>query len=95
MCILLAILYPFTVWYEFGGWYRLLLPLALACHVINIYSNHTELAVLLWDFPRQDEIMFSHRLKRLVRNRDWRGYIARLIAKYCNFFETNHVPMEQ
>lgn len=91
MSILLALLYPLAVQYERGGWWKLLAPVTLFALVIDIVANYTELALLTWDFPMQGEYTFSTRLKRLQRERGWRGSLARPIVVYLNFFYPGHV----
>lgn len=91
MSVLLALLYPIAVQYERGGWWRLLAPVTISALVIDIIANYTELALLTWDFPMRGEYTFSTRLKRLQRERGWRGSLARPIVAYLNFFYPGHV----
>ena len=86
MSILLAIIYPLAVQIERKGWWYLLAPVTIFALVIDVIANYTELALMTWDFPRRGEHTFSTRLLRLKHDAGWRGFCARLIAKYLNYF---------
>ena len=91
MSILLALLYPIAVQYERGGLWRVVMPITLVTLIIDVIANFTELALLTWDYPRVGEYTFSDRLLRLQHNEDWRGIIARVVVRYCNFFYATHI----
>ena len=75
-------LYIIGVQYDRGGWWRLLMPITLVALVLDVWLNFTELALLTWDWPRnEDELTFSNRLKRLVHDGGWRGSFARFVAR--------------
>lgn len=64
-----------------GGWWYLLVPVALVALILDVVLNYTELALITWDFPRDMyELTFSNRLKRLVHYDNWQGSFARFIA---------------
>lgn len=86
----LLLLYPLAVQYLRGGWWRVLAPLTLFTLILDAIANYTILAVLTWDWPRQGERTFSVRLQRLVFEIDWRGTVARMIARYLNLFDPTH-----
>lgn len=85
MSLLLAILYPLAVQYERGGYWRLVAPVTVLALVIDVLGNHTELALLTWDWPRKGEWTFSQRLERLIRSSGWRAGIAIPIANALNW----------
>ncbi|PHM20924.1 MAG: hypothetical protein CK604_00495 [Curvibacter sp. PD_MW3] len=75
-------LYIIGVQYERGGWWVVLMPITLVALVLDVWLNFTELALLTWDWPRnEDELTFSNRLKRLVHDGGWRGSFARFVAR--------------
>lgn len=75
-------LYIIGVQYERGGWWYLVAPVTLIAWVIDVWLNFTELALLTWDWPRNEyELTFSNRLKRLVHDGGWRGNFARFVAR--------------
>lgn len=87
MSLLLALLFPIAIQYERGGLWRLVAPVTFVAVLLDIAANYTELALLTWDFPQKKEYLFSKRLKRLIHNEDWRGSVARAIAKPLDFFD--------
>lgn len=91
MTILLALLYPIAVQYERGGWWRMVMPITLVALFIDLIANYTELALITWDFPAKHEWTFSTRAQRLQYYSGWRGYFARAVKAYCNFFFKNHI----
>lgn len=56
-------------------------PLVIVAVVLDIALNYTLLALLTWDFPQSREITFSLRLERLAKRNDWRGTLARWLAR--------------
>lgn len=86
MTLLLALLFPFAIQYERGGWWRVLAPITLLTVIVDVAANYTELALLTWDHPRPGEHTFSQRLYRLQFNTDWRGSLARPIVDALNYF---------
>lgn len=91
MSLILALLYPIAVQYERGGWWRLVFPVTLVALIIDVWCNYTELALITWDWPAKREYTFSTRLLRLRYYSGWRGWFARKVAKYLNYFDANHV----
>ena len=87
MSILLLILYPFAIQIERGGLWRLLLPVTLLALIVDVVANYTELALLTWDWPAKGEWTFSTRLVRLQYYSGWRGYFARCVVNYTDFFD--------
>jgi hypothetical protein len=85
MTILLALLFPLAIQYERKGWWYLVLPVTLSAFVVDVIANYTELAFLLWDFPRQGEYTFSQRLHRLQYANGLRGLISRKIVLTLNY----------
>ena len=75
-------LYILGIQYERGGWWRLVLPVALAAALLDVALNYTELALLTWDYPRAGEYTFSQRLQRLQSAQGWRGSAARFVERY-------------
>lgn len=75
-------LYLVGIQYFRGGLWRVFAPITLFGGFIDIILNYTELALLTWDFPKKNEVTFSKRLKRLQYNTDWKGSLARFIAKW-------------
>jgi hypothetical protein len=49
--------------------------------VLDVILNYTELAIFTLDFPKWGEWTFSKRLARLQHNTDWRGSVARYLAR--------------
>lgn len=84
-------LYIIGVQYERGGWWRLVAPITLIALALDVLLNFTELALLMWDWPRDRyELTFSNRLKRLVLDGGWRGAFARFVAnRMLNPFAPN------
>ncbi len=93
--LLLAALYPVAVQYERGGWWRLLFPLYAAAGLCSLVVNFTWFTLLLWELPRKGEATTSQRCERLVHRADWRGALARGIARYTNYFDPTgpHIPL--
>ena len=87
MTIILALLYPLASQYERGGWWKLLAPVTFIAAVLDVLANYSELSLLMWDWPREGEYLFSKRLERLIHNDDWRGSVARLMAIPLNYFD--------
>lgn len=85
MILLLALLYPIAIQYERGGWWNIVAPVTLVALVIDVFANHTELALAMWEWPKRGEWTFSTRLERLVREQGWRGDIARPVVSILNF----------
>lgn len=93
--LLLALTYPFAVQYERGGWCRALLPLYAAAGLLSTTVNYTWLTLVAWEFPKRGEVTTSQRCERLVHCTDYRGSIARAIARYTNRFDPTgpHIPL--
>lgn len=91
MFIVLALFYPLAIQYQRGGYWRLLAPFTLLTAIIDVYCNYTELALLTWDYPRNNEITFSIRCARLIHQDGWVGKVGRFTQKYCNFFMAGHI----
>ena len=85
MTLLLALLYPLAIQIERGGWWRCVAPVTVLALLIDVAANHTELALLLWEWPRRGEWTFSTRLERLVLTTGWRGRVACGIARVLNW----------
>lgn len=91
--LILAVRYAVAIQYRRGGWWRVLTPLAVHAGVLDVYLNYTTFSVYLGGLPEEGETTLSKRCKRLVRDSGWRGFIARLIARYTNLFDENHIPL--
>ena len=77
-------LYSLGIQYERGGMWLLFSVFGVVGLVLDILLNYTELSILTLDFPKKGEFTFSKRLSRLQYNTDWRGTLARYIAKGLN-----------
>jgi len=73
--------YVVAINYERGGWWRLLVPLAIRAAVLDIALNYT-LFALLTDWPRKGEYTISKHMGRLVTWQNKRGAACRYAAKY-------------
>ena len=91
MSLLLFLIYPLAVQYGRGGWWRAVAPLTLAALLLDVAANYTELVLLTLDWPQSGEYTFSKRLRRLVLDTGWRGFIAEHIKAYLNTYDPNHV----
>ncbi|MGE0349804.1 hypothetical protein [Hydrogenophaga sp.] len=91
--LLLAAVYPVVIQYERGRWWKLLMPFTLVAAIVDVWLNFTTFSVYLGGLPEEGETTLSKRCKRLVRDSGWRGFIARLIARYTNLFDENHIPL--
>ena len=91
--LVLALWFMAAIQYRRGGWWKVLTPLALRAAFLDIYLNYTTFTVLFWQLPRKGEYTLSKRCERLVRDSGWRGVVARLIARYTNKFDANHIPL--
>lgn len=91
--LVLALRFMVAIQYRRGGWWRVLTPLALRAAFLDVYLNYTTCTVLLWDWPQKGETTISKRCKRLVFDPGWRGVVARLIARFTNFFDKDHIPL--
>lgn len=85
--LLLAALYPVVIQYERGGWWRCLLPFTAVVALIDVWLNWTTFSLYLWSAPAKREYTFSQHLERLVFDSGWRGFVARVIARYTNRFD--------
>lgn len=85
--LILAAAYPVAIQYERGGWWKLLMPLALVVAIIDVYLNFTTFSLVLWSTPGKKEYTFSEHLERLVFEQNLRGFVARIIARYTNIFD--------
>jgi hypothetical protein len=74
--------YIVAINYERGGWWRVLVPLAIRTAVLDIALNYTLFALFMWDRPRKGETTMSKHLERLVFWKNRRGAFCRAIAKY-------------
>lgn len=83
--------YPLAIQFERGGKWRLLFWIYYPAVVLNVFLNHTTLALYTWDFPASGEWTFSTRLKRLQYDRGWRGTVALPLKTYLNFWQKGHV----
>lgn len=84
LTLMLWLLYTPAIQYQRGGFWLLFAPFAIAAFLVDVLANYTELALLMWDFPRPGEYTFSNRLYRLQSNQDWRGVPARYIVRVLN-----------
>lgn len=84
MSLFLILFYCLGIQYERGGWWNVLLPIALLGLVVDVLANYTELCLLTLDIPRKGEYTFSRRLQRLQHNTDWRGSFARYLIPCLN-----------
>lgn len=79
--LLLLPLFALAIQTERGGYWRVFVVFMPPAMLLDVILNFTELAVLTWDFPRAGEWTFSVRLRRLMQRDDWRGAVARYLAK--------------
>jgi hypothetical protein len=91
--LILALWFIVAIQYKKGGWWRLLTPLALRTGLLDVYLNYTTFSVYLGGRPQDGENTLSKRCKRLVFDPGWRGFIARLIARFTNRFDKDHIPL--
>lgn len=91
--MILAVRFIVAIQYKRGGWWRLLTPLAIRTGILDIYLNYTTFSVYLWEWPREKEYTLSKRLERLVYATGLQGLVARLIARFTNRFDDNHIPL--
>ena len=78
----LWLLYVVGIQDQRGGWWRLLIVVAVPALLLNVVANFTVLALLTWDWPRKGEWTFSQRLERLVNAPGWRGLLAWFVARW-------------
>lgn len=92
---LLALLYIPAIQYERGGRWKLMAVVTLPTAILDVYLNWTTFSLLLWSSPGRKEITFSQHLERLVFDAGRRGLIARLVARYTNYFDPTppHIPL--
>lgn len=74
--------YIVAINYERGGWWRILVPLAIRAVVLDIALNYTLFSLGMWDRPRDGEYTMSKHLERLVTWQNRRGAVARYVCKY-------------
>lgn len=89
--VVLAMVLPFVaLWlrfvvainYERGGWWRLLVPLAIRAAVLDIALNYTLFSLAMGDCPRKGEYTMSKHLERLIFWQNRRGAFCRYISHY-------------
>ena len=68
--------------FERGGWWRLLVPLAIKAGLLDIALNYTLFSLLLWDKPRAGEYTISKHLERLVLLPTFKGAACRWVSRY-------------
>lgn len=85
--LLLAACYPLAIQHERGGWWRVLMPFTLAVALLDVWLNFTTFSLYLMSAPGKKEYTFSQHLERLVFDPGWRGYIARVVARFTNRFD--------
>lgn len=91
--LILAARFMLAIQYRRGGWWRVLTPLALRAAFLDVYLNYTTCTVVFREWPKEGETTISKRCKRLVFEPGMNGYIARLIARFTNYFDDNHIPL--
>ena len=74
--------YIVAINYERGGWWLLLVPLAIRAAALDIALNYTLFAFFMWDRPQAKEYTMSKHLERLVLWQNKRGAFSRWLAKY-------------
>jgi hypothetical protein len=79
--VVLLPLYFIAIQFERGGNWRILAPFVAVALVVDVLLNYTELAIYTLDIPSRGEWTFSSRLRRLRLNTDWRGTVARYLAR--------------
>lgn len=84
--LLLAAMFPVAIKFEHQG--QGLIAILL---VLDVYLNYTTFALYTLDFPRKGEYTFSQRLRRLVLDAGWRGFIAEHVKAFLNHFDPDHV----
>ena len=89
--IVLALALPFVaLWFRFivainyerGGWWRLLVPMAIRAGLFDVALNYTLFALLMGDRPAPGEYTISKHMERLVSWPNRRGAVCRFAAKY-------------
>lgn len=68
--------------FERGGWWRLLVPMAIRAGALDIALNYTTFALFMWDRPATGEYTISKHLERLVGWQNRRGAFCRHVSKY-------------
>jgi len=68
--------------YERGGWWRLLVPMAIRAGMLDIALNYTLFSLLVLDFPRKGEYTISKHLERLVLLQTLKGAMCRYVCRY-------------
>lgn len=91
--LILAARFVLAINYKRGGWWKLLTPLAIRTGLLDIYLNYTTFTVVFMQLPGKGEYTLSERCERLVYESGWRGFIARLIARFTNLFDKNHITL--
>lgn len=76
------LLYIVGVQYKRGGLWNSVLPVTVLALLFDMLFNYTLFALLTWDYPKPGEFTFSDRLDRLIHYDDWRGILARNVARY-------------
>lgn len=91
--LILALRFVVAIQYKRGGWWRVLTPMALKAGILDVYLNYTTFSVYLGGFPQAGEYTLSKRCERLVKEGGWAGFVARLIARFTNRFDKDHIPL--
>lgn len=99
--ILLAALYPIAIQYERGGWWQIFYIVAIPALIVDAIANWIPLSILLFELPfkysptlHRTEYTFSDRLERLVFEINWRGPVARFVAKTLNTIAPSKVHIK-
>lgn len=80
--VVLWLRYIVAINYEKGGWWNLLVPLAIKAVWLDIKLNYTLFSLFMSDKPREGEYTISKHLERLVTWQNRRGAFCRYISKY-------------
>jgi hypothetical protein len=80
--VILWFRYIVAINFERGGWWNLLVPMAIKTGAVDIFLNYTSFRVLMWSKPGPGEYTISKHLERLVLLQTRKGAFCRHISKY-------------
>lgn len=80
--VVLWLRYIVAINFERGGWWNLLVPMAIKTGLLDIALNYTTFRLLMWSKPGPGEYTISKHMERLVLWQNRRGTFCRHVAKY-------------
>lgn len=80
--VILWFRYIVAINFERGGWWLLLVPLAIKTGALDTVLNYTTFRLLMGSKPGPGEYTISKHLERLVTWQNLRGAVARYVSKY-------------